>query len=682
MILEFNKPILFEFSSTILSTGAPMPRIFIAADKIESTRRVLAVFPGRPLMLHAAPSNCAFGNLLEEPDSWRIRRHLFLGLQPGRGTVGPREVLEKFSLPIPLPPGDETVEVEAVFRDGAVFVLLNGNPAIGALLGGTGAPDLPFPVESLISLGGAPPVPAAFATELRTLMIAHAREETGFPSLAKFTGLTHLSLNGCSSLTSLDALAGLSGLSQLTLCRCRSLASLKTVSGLSGLTKVSLIDQEIPEDLSTLVGLTSLGLESGVIDLEALDGVAGLTELHLKCPFLKSIDVLSIWSGLKTLILEHPDLTDLEALSGLRGLTELSLVGSGAPMNLEALARLTGLRKLKLGGFSSMKSLDVLSWLYGLTSLNLEGCSSLTSLDSLSGITGLTTLNLRECSSLTSLDGLAGSTALTQLNLGWCRALGNIEALSGHSALQGLDLSGCRELGSIDSLSGLTRLKTLNLAFCEKLTRVEPLSPLKDLTALNLKGWKALTSVKPLQGLASLTKLYLDDCPAVRDLDALSACPELRDLAYNIDPSAGQAVLAACAVNHPEDFNFAKGVEALPLSKAPDLLTSRLCRLVPLREPGPSAVVELASLIVAARARGEVSRETWAGLLEAAQIVGGPGSFRASLHELAVGRENVDLLVFWLETLSKLQDGDSDESGDAVQAGLQALSDLMILPTN
>ena len=318
------------------------------------------------------------------------------------------------------------------------------------------------------------------------------------------TGVTHLDLSGCPTLTSLDCRGLL--VEELDLSKCVNLTELSLES----------CDELASLDLSKLVNLTKLSLKS-CDQLPSLDlsKLVNLTELSLD-PFDKftSLDLSKFVNLMKLSLDSCGQLASLD-LSKLVNLTDLSLSSCDQLTSLD-LTKCVNLTRLYLDPNSSffgdpdvqLTSLD-LSKLVNLTNLSISSCDKLTSLD-LSKLVNLTDLSISSCDQLTSLD-LSKLVNLTKLSLWSCSQLPN------------LDLSKCVKLTDFDC-RGFELLPSLDLSQCVNLTDIS-LGESPQLTSLDLSKLVSLTSVR----FWSCDRLASVDLSGSKELNSLnvSSCDSL-----------------------------------------------------------------------------------------------------------------------------------------------------------
>jgi GTPase SAR1 family protein/uncharacterized small protein (DUF1192 family) len=199
--------------------------------------------------------------------------------------------------------------------------------------------------------------------------------------LTKLTGLTTLSLVGCTSVLDLEPLRTLTGLATLDMSSRMSLSDLSPLQALTGLTKLRLDGFTSVSNLGPLTTLTrltslSLGEFTSVSDLGPLKTLTGLTRLFLwKCNQVSDLGPLGTLTKLTTLQLEVCEtVSNLGPLTTLTELTWLSLAGCELVSDLGPLGTLTGLTILDLLGCAGVADLGPLRTLTELTSLVLAAC--------------------------------------------------------------------------------------------------------------------------------------------------------------------------------------------------------------------------------------------------------------------------------------------------------------------
>ena len=186
------------------------------------------------------------------------------------------------------------------------------------------------------------------------------------------------------------------------------------------------------EEVANLVALCpdleELSLEYCYMDDYApLGALTKLTSLKLsRCNedgtgnAVKDIAWMKNLTALKTLYLQHNEISDLTPLSGLKSLTKLNLsYNSLENDDLKAIEKLTNLTELALYGLKKISDFSPLASLSKLTYLHIGYNSSLKSIKSLTGLSKLKSLRI-------------------------CKTkISDISCLKDFAALEKLDLSGC-----------------------------------------------------------------------------------------------------------------------------------------------------------------------------------------------------------------------------------------------
>ena len=360
--------------------------------------------------------------------------------------------------------------------------------------------------------------------------------------LSKCVNLTELSLESCDELASLD-LSKLVNLTKLSLKSCDQLPSLD-LTKLVNLTELSLdpFDKFASLDLSKFVNLTKLSLDScGQLASLDLTKLVNLTELSIKsCAQLPSLDLTKLVNLTKlylspsTRTYGKPDaqLTSLD-LSKCVNLTALSLERCNKLTSLD-LSKNINLTKLSITFSDQLPSLD-LSKLVNLTELSIERCDQLASLD-LSKLVNLTELSISSSDQLTSLDltkninltklSITSSDQLPSLDLSKCVNLTKL-SLDACDQLVSLDLSKCVNLTDID-LWGCSQLSSLEFSKCVNLTALTikdcgqltsfDFSKFVNLTYLSISSFDELPSLD-LSKLVNLTQLSIESCKQLASVD-------------------------------------------------------------------------------------------------------------------------------------------------------------------
>jgi Leucine-rich repeat (LRR) protein len=531
------------------------------------------------------------------------------------------------------------------------------------------------------------------AQALESLDLGDAEGLHDLRLVGRLRGLRSLNLNSCSELVDLTPLSSLSGLEALDLSSCYEVRDLGPLAHLEGLRSLDVSYCYVSElsPLAELKGLTDLSLEGcyQVSDVSALSGLRGLRSLSLfGCSEVSDLNPLVSIDRLTSVGLSLSDTnpaTGLQWVAGLHDLTALTLGFDGeGPIDLSPISVLRRLQTLRLehprslgdlqplAEFRELRSLTIkdspalsdispMVSLSHLASLSMEGCRKVSDLRPLAGLVQIESLDLKDCELVADLEPLRGLPQLQWLRLHGCRKLKALHPIEEMTQLRFLDLSSCGALGDIRSLSKLARLTTLDL----KGTHVKDLRPLAnliDLRSLSLSGpvsdlgplvcLKKLASldiyserlgvVSPLAELPSLTTLNLDMCANIRDADALSRSPSLRDFTYE-ESATRDSVLLACATRRGDvdlEERAAAAAASFELSKSPSQHARKLVEAVEVltQRPAPGDHV-LRDVAAAFKTRGEVPPKTWKSLLSA--IVRAPDptlrpAFEAALSDLSL----------------------------------------------
>ena len=205
-----------------------------------------------------------------------------------------------------------------------------------------------------------------------------------------------------------------------------------------------------------------------------------------------------------------------------------------------------------------------------------------------------------------------------------------------------------------------------------------------SLTALDLSECESLVSVRSLRTLGSLRKLDLNRSPAIRDLDLLTSCRELRDLRFDSDPPAAAAVLVATAWARQDvawfqqEGKITELLKLVGLSKAPGLLTSRLAGGFSLGHGAAWAAEALLGLVRVARKRGEVAGTVWQEVFDACLRLGDPAfrpHLQAAVEALDTETDRSCILGPWLETLARVPESARSWALDQVAVIMETLAD-------
>jgi len=379
-------------------------------------------------------------------------------------------------------------------------------------------------------------------------------------ALAKPSGtLNNLDLFGLSSLSAYEAnissLWGLEWASNLTCLEVggNSISDLNPLRGLAPLQSLSVYNNLV-WDLSPLAGLTNLTyLDLRWNGLTNLDLLVQLT--HQTALFLggnSNINILTNWSKLTLLDLDHCWVSNLSAVSALSNLTTLD-VSYNPVTNVTVVSALNRLTNLYVSG----DGLSDLSWLTNLN-LKLLSCYSnnVADLSPLMGLTNLSVFN----GGHNPLGSSAPLGALSNLQAVLLRGT----APNGLAWLQSLPALGHLELGDdaltdTTALASLTNLQSLSLVG-NPLTNLAGLSFLTNLVHLNLDralnaglGGQVTRDLSAVEGLSGLSFLSVsqNQLTNINGLTNLTALQELdvRTNLLELAPNSGPLTVLQALTN-------------------------------------------------------------------------------------------------------------------------------------
>ena len=166
--------------------------------------------------------------------------------------------------------------------------------------------------------------------------------------VAAHTGLTHLSLAGC-SLSGIQSLASLSNLVYLDLSG-NTLRNIGILAGMPGLQQLNLANNVVNDlaPLSGLAKLESLDISyNAVASLAPLKNLQSLKTLLASNNQIASVSELNGVTALEILDLSHNNIADISSLRSLSSLNELN-ASNNALVSMDGLQMLTHLRILNL----------------------------------------------------------------------------------------------------------------------------------------------------------------------------------------------------------------------------------------------------------------------------------------------------------------------------------------------
>ena len=271
----------------------------------------------------------------------------------------------------------------------------------------------------------------------------------------------------------------------------------------------------------TLASLKSLDLEHAeVTDLKLLKWLPNLGGLRLPKTQVTDLTPLKWLPNLGGLDLQNSKVTDLTPLKGLRNLAWLELQNTEVT-DLTPLKGMQKLRRLELQN-SKVTDLTPLKGLPNLRKLYLQN-TKVADLTPLKGLPNLWWLHLQntKVADLTPLEGMPNLGELDLRNTG----VTDLTPLKGLPELWGLYLQNTK-VTDLTPLKGMPELKELYLSN----TAVADLTPLKDMPKLRFLGLSdtKVTDLSPLKGLPNLERLSLQNTGVthlapLRGLSKLSA---------------------------------------------------------------------------------------------------------------------------------------------------------------
>ena len=143
----------------------------------------------------------------------------------------------------------------------------------------------------------------------------------------------------------------------------------------------------------------------------------------------------------------------------------------------------------------------------------------------------ITALDLGACRNLHSLDGILDLPNIQTLRVSTCKSLETIGLNIGGSTnsctklvkLVEIDVSHCTKLVSIDGLRDIQSLQVLNLSACRLLSNIDALSACAQLKELDI-SYSGVKSISALNGLQKLASLNLCSCEKWTSLHEITNC--------------------------------------------------------------------------------------------------------------------------------------------------------------
>lgn len=287
-------------------------------------------------------------------------------------------------------------------------------------------------------------------------------------------------------------------------------------------------------DLSGLTNLREIvtsGAElSSLAELVADPGQ--IRELDLRK--VKSVDGISMFTGLERLTIENMPAEDVKQLVSLESLKQLSLVDNISSdsifveeavrvVDYTAISRMTALESLYIRS-DILKEISFLSGLPRLTSLELED-TVIISLEPLKSIQGLQCLHLSGNDRLKDYSPVSELSGLQDLQI-YKQTSDPDPDISTLKELKKLEISGFM---SVSSLSGLTNLQELSIHDCN-VEGAQALSTLTGVERLTFYSvWESYGRLRNLDFLDGMTGLkYMDFCDDSEDEEWMSVIPQLQ----------------------------------------------------------------------------------------------------------------------------------------------------------
>ncbi len=418
-----------------------------------------------------------------------------------------------------------------------------------------------------------------YPLDTETLVISDtAVSAEDMSAIAKLTGLSSLSLNGCSisdisplsqltalvtlslennSISDLSPLASLRSLETLFLSG-NSLGSLEPLYRLDRLTTLDIRGREITRDeldalqaelpgcmilsddpeaevteislggLTFTSDVTELDLSNrGITDISALSSCTMLESLNISGNIISNISVLGAMPNLKTLDISNNEISNLSPLIALANLESVNASGN-AVANISALSGHTALVSLNLDG-NPLENIEALESMTGLRSLSLRSASLQDEdLALLQRLTWLESLNLEDNAGITAAGADALIAALPNCAVSVSQDIYTVTlgSASFEANAEYVDASA----KGVASLAGVEHFTALQVLILNDNTGIDisNAGSLTTVQALELAGC-GLTDVSALSGLTQLTtlNLMLNDLGSVAPLSGMTALSEL-----------------------------------------------------------------------------------------------------------------------------------------------------------
>jgi|GEM_PF-926005 len=221
----------------------------------------------------------------------------------------------------------------------------------------------------------------------------------------QLTALTHVNLQGITSISDYSPLALVSSLEYLEV-------------------RDSNFNNEALVAFENHPSLSHIGADCTFItNIEAAANIPNLRSLHLRGNVVYDISVLAGLGSFETLVLGSQQVTNVQDLTNLPHLQNLWFKGDLTSEAKSTILLLTGLKRLAIGGSETVEDVffsDITNTLSQLTTLNVYG-SSISNLEPVASLTNLSELVIAGNDELTDLSALtvkvASSDTLRYLNI-------------------------------------------------------------------------------------------------------------------------------------------------------------------------------------------------------------------------------------------------------------------------
>ncbi|XP_022761326.1 putative disease resistance protein RGA3 [Durio zibethinus] len=338
------------------------------------------------------------------------------------------------------------------------------------------------------------------STRLQELTIEGCQNLRSVPYLDGFSSLLSIKFLQCSRLEVFGIMGLFSSLEKLHI---QGSPELRNIGdGLSSSTCLKELSLEFCSSLSTIPNL------EGFASLESLELVG--------CSKLESVPLMGRCSALQNLHIEEcENLINIgNGLSSSTGLKEIFIRLCPKLSFIPSLEGFCSLESVQVFGCNELERFLIMGQCSSLQSFRIVGCKKLSNIgDSLSTSTSLKHLILQDCDCLSSIPRLDGFSSLKELIVQRCSELKSVPISGDFSSLELLSIDSCRELRWTGSgLSTSTRLQSLSICFCPNLMSIPINDALYSLKELNFTAsGECLSSLLPslLQSSTCLERLTI-----------------------------------------------------------------------------------------------------------------------------------------------------------------------------